>query len=323
MRWITYYKEEMKKIPTLLTLLLLAGTVTTACAQQGHGGQPAPATVSDIPDEAAPIFVPNLPRELTFAGERVPLEYAEVREALEREITVTMYLHSRTLRTLRLTTRYFPVIEPIMKKYGIPEDFKYLCMAESGLDPNTVSPAGASGLWQLMPSAAKDYGVETGSNVDLRFNVEIATEAACKYLRDAYERYGSWTLAAASYNAGLAGVSRRLEIQGVKSYYDLFLPEETMRYVYRILSFKLLTERPQKYGFYLRKKDYLPAFENYRTVTINAQNIDWSEFAAKQGTNYRMLRILNPWIRSYEYANKGGITYTVMIPTEGFRENGK
>lgn len=313
----------MKTITLLLSAALLTGGVTTACAQQGTGGQPAPATVSDVPDAAAPVFVPELPRELTFAGEKVPLEFAEVREALEREITVTMFLHSRTLRTLRMTTRYFPVIEPIMKKYGIPDDFKYLCMAESGLDPNTVSPAGASGLWQLMSSAAKDYGVETGSNVDLRFHVVCSTEAACKYLRDAYERYGNWTLAAASYNAGQAGVSRRMNIQGVKSYYDLFLPDETMRYVYRILSFKLLVENPSKYGFHLRKKDYLPPFENYKEVTISEQNINWSAFAAKHGTNYKVLRILNPWIRSYEYANKGGTTYTVMVPTEGFRENGK
>lgn len=310
----------MKRHTLLLSAVLLAGSIATACAQQGKGGRPA---VADIPEETPPVFVPDLPKELTFAGEKVSVQYAEVREALEREMTVTMFMHSRTLRTLRLTTRYFPVIEPIMKKYGIPEDFKYLCMAESGLDPNTVSPAGASGLWQIMPSAAKDYGVETGSNVDLRFNVEIATEAACKYLRDAYKRYGNWTLVAASYNAGQAGVSRRMDIQGVKSYYDLFLPDETMRYIYRILSFKLLTENPQKYGYRLRRKDYFPAFENYKEVTVSEQNINWSAFAAKHGTNYKTLRILNPWIRSYEYANKGGTAYTVMVPTEGFRENGK
>lgn len=319
----------MKKFALLLSVVALAGSITIACAQQGKGGKPAPsepaatAVSSEIPDEAPPVFVPDLPRGLTFAGERVPLEYAEVREALEREMTVTMFMHSRTLRTLRMTTRYFPVIEPILKKYGIPEDFKYLCMAESSLDPNTISPVGASGLWQLMKSAAKDYGVETGDNVDLRFNVELSTEAACKYLRDAYKRYGSWTMAAASYNAGLAGVSKRIGIQNVKSYYDLFLPEETMRYVYRILSCKLVVENPQRYGFHLRRRDYLPAFENYRKITVNAQNIKWSELAAKYGTNYKVLRILNPWIRSYEYANKAGTTYTVLIPTEGFRENGK
>lgn len=302
----------MKKLALLFTAAAWAGCVATACAQQGYGLA-----------EVSPVFVPELPQQLDFAGERVPLEYDDVREALERELTVTMFMHSRTLRTLRLTTRYFPVIEPILKQYGIPEDFKYLCMAESGLDPNVVSPAGAAGPWQLMKSAAKDYGVETGDNVDMRYNIEYATEAACKYLQDAYKRYGSWTLAAASYNAGLAGVSKRLDIQkAVNSYYDLFLPEETMRYVFRILSYKLLVGDPQQYGYHLRKRDYLPPFEHYRTVKVGSQPIDWVALAARYGTNYKMLRVLNPWIRSYEYENRAGKVYPVKIPTEGFSENG-
>lgn len=312
----------MKKKRLLFSTIVLLCGLATACAQQSRGGQPMPETVATLP-ESAPVFIPDLPASLVFAGEKVPLHYAEVREALEREMGVTMYMHSRTIQTLRMTTRYFPVIEPILKKHGVPEDFKYLCMAESGLNPNAVSSAKAAGLWQFMTSAAKDYGVETGDNVDLRFNIERATEAACKYLKTSYQRYGSWTLAAASYNAGLAGVTRRMGTQGVESYYDMFLPEETMRYVYRILSFKVLTQEPQKYGFHLRKKDYLPAFENYKKVTVNDENIVWSEFAAKYGTNYKVLRILNPWIRSYEYANKGRVNYTVMVPTEGFRENGR
>lgn len=308
----------MKKATTLLSGLIVLGSIT-ACAQQTENAAAITGEISEI----ASVYVADLPSKLDFAGENVPLQYAEVQEALEREMSVTMFMHSRTLRTLRMTTRYFPVIEPILKKHGIPEDFKYLCMAESGLDPNAVSGAGAAGLWQLMPGAAKDYGVETGSNVDLRFNVEVATEAACKYLKAAYNRYGNWTMAAASYNAGMAGVSRRMETQGVNSYYDLFLPDETMRYVYRILSFKVLTENPQKYGFHLKKKDYLPPFENYKKVSVSDENIKWSEFAAKHATNYKVLRILNPWIRSYEYANKTKKAYEVMVPTEGFRENGR
>lgn len=323
MRWIRYYNINMKKTTLLFSTVALLSGITMACAQQSRGGQPAPEmTVAEVP-ESAPVFIPEVPGSLSFAGEAVPLKYAEVREALEREMSVTMYMHSRTIQTLRMTTRYFPVIEPILKKHGVPEDFKYLCMAESGLNPNAISSAKAAGLWQFMTSAAKDYGVETGDNVDLRFNVEMATEAACKYLKSAYQRYGSWTLAAASYNAGLAGVTRRMNTQSVESYYDMFLPEETMRYVYRILSFKALTQAPQKYGFYLRKKDYLPPFENYKKVTVSDEHIVWSEFAAKYGTNYKVLRILNPWIRSYEYANKGRVSYTVMVPTEGFREYGR
>ncbi len=274
----------------------------------------------------APVYVPPIPQKLTFAGEEVPLRWAEVREALEREMAVTIYMHSRTLLTLRATTRYFPVIEPILKDYGIPDDFKYLCMAESGLNPNAFSTASAAGLWQFVASAAKKYGVETGENVDLRYHVVESTIAACKYLRESYALYGSWTLAAASYNAGVNGVTRRLGIQGVGSYYDLFLPEETMRYVYRILSFKLLTQDPRKYGFNLRKSDYLPPFQNYRQVQVGGvenQKLVWSEIAAAQGTTYKMLRILNPWIRSYEYDNAPGTCYTLLVPTAGFRENGR
>ncbi len=309
----------------------IAAMATTACGQtkatpSAETSGPvisgsAPVSEETLP-ECAPIFIPDLPSKLSFAGEEVPLQYAEVREALEREISVTMYMHSRTMITLRNTTRYFPMIEPILKKYGIPEDFKYLCMAESGLNPNAQSTANACGLWQFISSAAREYGVETGENVDLRYNIEVATEAACKYLKASYAKYGSWTLAAASYNAGVGGVSRRLETQGVASYYDMFLPEETMRYVFRILSFKVLTENPEKYGFHIRKSDYYPTYSNYKTVQVNDASIEWSKFALAQGTNYKVLRILNPWIRSYTYENKTQKSYTVKIPTENFREEG-
>lgn len=302
---------------TLLALtatLAVSGVVTGACAQ------PSPA--GDSP-ESAVVYIPTVPKSLNFAGEQVPLNLADVRESLEREVSVTMYMHSRTMNTLRNVTRYFPVIEPILKANGIPEDFKYLCMAESGLNPNAVSSAKAAGLWQFMTSAAKDYGVETGDNVDMRFHIEESTRAACKYLNAAYKRYGSWTMAAASYNAGLAGVTRRMNTQGVENYYDLFLPEETMRYVYRILTFKLLVENPRHYGFHLKQNDYLPPFDNYREVKVNSSVIDWSAFATAQGTNYKVLRILNPWIRSYEYNNTSGKTYTVKVPNQGFRENGR
>lgn len=302
---------------TLLALtatIALSGVVTGACAQ------PSPA--GDSP-ESAVVYIPTVPKSLNFAGEQVPLNLADVRESLEREVSVTMYMHSRTMNTLRNVTRYFPVIEPILKANGIPEDFKYLCMAESGLNPNAVSSAKAAGLWQFMTSAAKDYGVETGDNVDMRFHIEESTRAACKYLNAAYKRYGSWTMAAASYNAGLAGVTRRMNTQGVENYYDLFLPEETMRYVYRILTFKLLVENPRHYGFHLKQNDYLPPFDNYREVKVNSSVIDWSAFATAQGTNYKVLRILNPWIRSYEYNNTSGKTYTVKVPNQGFRENGR
>ncbi len=276
---------------------------------------------SQITTEAGVRIAP-LPKTLDFAGERVPIDLPYVREAIEREMLTTSCMHTSTTLALRNTTRYFPVIEPILKKNNIPEDFKYLCVTESGLNPNAISPAKACGLWQIISSAAKDYRVETGDNVDLRYNIEIATQAACDYFNVAYERFGSWTLVAASYNAGQAGVARRLKTQGVDNYWDLFLPEETMRYVPRILSFKIMIPEPQKYGFLLKTSDYFPAYKNYTEVQVAEKNIEWSEFAARHNTNYRQLRLLNPWIRSYSYTNATGKSYTVKIPNEKFKKIG-
>lgn len=268
------------------------------------------------------VFIADLPKTLEFAGETVPLQFPYVQEAIEREVLVTMCQHTRTMLSLRLISRYFPVIEPILKKNGIPDDFKYLCLAESGLEVNAFSSAKAAGMWQFITSAAKTYGIETGENVDLRYHVEESTEAACRYLKAAYARFGSWTMAAASYNLGQAGVDRRANTQGVENYWDLFLPEETMRYVPRILSWKIIANDPSAYGFMLKDKDFLKPFVNYKEVKVNALSIDWSEFAASHNTNYRLLRILNPWIRSYTYDNRSGKSYTVKVPTEDFKIKG-
>lgn len=271
---------------------------------------------------AQSVTVPTLPVHLEFAGEAVPLNFPDVRNALERELGVTMYSHSRTLLTLRATKRYFALIEPILKKYEIPLDFKYLCMAESGLNPEAISPAKAAGLWQLMPGTAKEFGIEVGPDVDLRYDVEQSTAAACRYLKQAYAKYGSWTLAAASYNAGMGGVSRRLNTQGVASYYDLYLPEETLRYVHRILAFKVLVGNPSAYGFELRDIDYFHPFENYDVMEVSGQDIDWSVMAHGFGTNYKVLRSMNAWIRSYKYANEKDKVYTLLVPRADFRSKG-
>ena len=292
---------------------LLALASVSACAQPS--GAPAPSSVS-----LAPVVVPALPQSLEFAGEAVPLDNYDTRESLLRELMSCMYLHSRTTLTLLATTRYFPVIEPIMRKYGIPDDFKYLCMAESGLDPNVRSGAGAAGLWQLMPAYAKSAGLLVGGDVDERYDVTKATEAACRYLADAYERLGSWTLAAASFNAGVAGVSRRLEKQGVTSYYDLFLPSETLRYVFRVLSFKLLVGDPGAYGYRIGTEDYYKPLPEYKEVTVDSPTIDWTAFARGHGTNYKLMRELNPWIRDYDHNNKAGRSYVVKIPADDSRK---
>ncbi len=273
-------------------------------------------------EASSQVKVHDLPTSITFANEQVPISLPYVREAIDREILTTSCMHTSTMLTLRAMSRYFPVIVPILKEYGIPEDFKYLCMAESALNPNAISPAKAVGLWQFIPSAAKTYGLETGENTDMRYHVEEATRAACRYLKNSYKRLGSWTLAAASYNAGLAGVTRRMETQGVDNYWDLYLPEETMRYVPRIVSLKLVSSNPSDFGFELTEKDKLKPYKNFKVVTIDSQDIDWSAFAAEHGTNYRQLRILNPWIRSYTYANKGGTQYEVKVPLANFKKLG-
>ncbi|MFI3280409.1 MAG: lytic transglycosylase domain-containing protein [Rikenellaceae bacterium] len=298
----------MKKLILLLLIVAQGSNQLQATPRQGS--------------ESNTVKVYPLPSKIYFAGEEVPVNLPYVREAIDREVLTTSCMHTRTMLTLRNMSRYFPVIEPILKEYGIPDDFKYLAMAESGLDPNAYSPAKAAGLWQFVPSAADTYGLETGSNTDLRYHVVESTKAACRYLKQAYERFGSWTLAAASYNVGQAGVSRRMATQGVDNYWDLYLPDETMRYVPRIISLKLISSAPQDYNFELNEADKFKPFKNYKIVKINSTDIDWSKFAAEHGTNYRQLRILNPWIRSYEYKNAGQTTYEVMVPTADFKKRG-
>lgn len=302
-----------------ISFIILFFFSVVACGAAPRDSGYADGGISPRP---ADVYYAKLPAQLDFAGERVPLEYPDVRQALAREVSITMFMHSRSLLTFRAMKRYFPIIEPILEEYGVPTDFKYLAMAESGLDPNAFSSARASGLWQFMTSAAKDFSVETGSNVDMRYNVEQSTVAAAKYLAAAYKRYGNWTMAAASYNLGLSGVSRRANSQGVDNYYDLFLPDETMRYVYRILAMKMVSADLSSYGFKLRGSDFLKPFENYTEVEISSTNINWNSFAAEHNTNYKVLRMLNPWIRSYEYANKGAKCYTVRIPNDNFRIKG-
>lgn len=270
--------------------------------------------------EMAQVVRPAIPKKLSFAGEKVPLDKYDVRESLQRELLVTSYLHSRTFLSLLNTQRYFEIIVPIMERYKVPEDFKYLCMAESGLDPDVVSYAGAGGLWQIMPATGRSYGLEVGKQVDERYHIEKCTEAACKYLLDSYERFGSWTMAAAAYNLGDAGVKRRIEAQQVTDYYDSFFPAETLRYVYRILSLKLLTENPEEYGYQIAEEEYYKPLTDYRTVETNEAEIDWCQFAIDNGTTYKMLRELNHWIRDYKHSNSGRKTYEVKIPNAKFRD---
>ena len=263
----------------------------------------------------------ELPESLEFCGEEVPLDLFYVRESLEREILVNSYLHSSTLLLLKRTTRWFPVMEPLMEKYGLPEDFKYLSMIESSLT-NAVSPSKAVGFWQFLESTGKEYGLEIDKEVDMRYNVEKETVAACKYLKESYRKFGSWILAAAAFNCGNGRITRTISEQKVDSYFDMMLPQETERYVFRILALKVITENPEKYGFQISDNGWYQPLE-YKAVTVSESIPDLVDFAINQGTNYKMLKYYNPWLRSNTLTISAGNSYQIKIPTGKFAKTHK
>ena len=260
------------------------------------------------------VYAPSIPDTLTFAGERVPVNLWYVREGLDRELVSNMYYQSNTLFVIKRATRVFPTIERILKAEGVPEDFKYLCVIESGLI-NATSPAGAQGYWQFMKATGQKYGLEINDEIDMRNHLEKSTRAACRYLKDLKARFGSWTEAAAAYNCGENGLEKRLANQRQESYYELLLNRETQRYVYRILALKLILQHPQDYGFYVRRCDTYPELPT-EEVELGGQNVDLVQFAVDHGTSYKMLRTYNPWITTDQLKNKGGKTYKVSIPTK-------
>ena len=260
------------------------------------------------------IYAPVLPDTLDFAGERVPMQTYYVRECLDRELMVNMYWQSNMLLWMKRAGRFFPTIEKILKEEGVPEDFKYLCVIESGLS-NVTSPAKASGYWQFLKSTGTNYGLEINDEIDMRWDIEASTHAACHYLKSAYRRFGSWTSAAASYNCGEAGLDSRLKKQSVESYYDVRLNQETTRYVYRILAVKLIMQNPQRYGFYLRRCDLYPAIAT-ETRELSGKNVDLYQWCRNEGVTYKMLRELNPWLQTETLVNRNGKTYQVKVPKE-------
>lgn len=261
------------------------------------------------------ITQPEIPDEVYLFGEKVPLENFEVYERLDREIIVNAYWHSATILAMKRANRWFPVIEPILRKNNIPDDFKYLAVAESNLE-NVVSPAGATGFWQFIKSAATEYGLEVNNEVDERYDVEKSTEAACKYLKDAYQKFGSWTMAAAAYNAGMNGIDKWSGLQKAKNYYNLVLGIETSRYISRVAAIKIIMENPQKYGFHLTEQDlYKPL--KYKEVVLDSSVTDFADYAASLGINYKTLKYFNPWLRDTSLKNKNGKKYIIRIPEEG------
>ena len=254
----------------------------------------------------------DLPEEMTFAGETVPLEIPDVRERLDRELHINTYWHSSTIFLIKRANRWIPQIEQILKENGIPEDFKYLTAIESGFD-NVVSPKNAVGFWQILSTSGKENGLEINKYVDERYDPIKSTEAACKYLKKAYEKFGSWTSAAASYNRGMRGLQNAMDDQEIDSYYDLLLNEETSRYVFRILAAKEIIEHPEKYGFEINQ-DHLYGPENIRLVEVDEDIDDLVSFAKEQGINYKLLKRHNPWLRRDQLKVQSNKTYHIAIP---------
>lgn len=295
----------MKK--TILTAVMAMSITTTAMsAQRKHtsGGVSAPATV------ASPI----VPSSMTFCGQKTELDRADIFERFDRELTSVAYTHGNTLLTIKRANKYFPVMAPILTKHGVPHDLLYLACVESYLSNRAVSPAKAAGVWQFLASTAKDYGLEVNDEVDERFNLEKATDAACRYLKNAYNQYGDWATAMASYNGGRGRISSELSKQMVDNAFDLYLTEETQRYVYRIMAMKAVMENPRVFGY-----EITDATQLYQPVDVDivevSEGVDsWPQWAKEHGITYSQLREENPWIRAQKLTNSSNKTYRVRVP---------
>ncbi len=294
----------MKKSGLIASVVLVSGILIHAVSNE------------NLTDKNPVVKASYFPAEIDFAGEKAPLHISDVKERLDRELLVNANLDASTLLIIKRANRFFPTIEPILKKYGVPDDFKYLAVAESAL-MNATSSAGAKGFWQFMPDTAKERGMEVNEGVDERYHLEKSTEAACKYLLDAYKKFGSWTLAAASYNGGFGGVNKQITIQGVSNYYDLLLTDETARYVFRILALKEIMKNPTQYGFNIAPSDL---YQNIPTkkVEVDSSITDLAAFAKAQGINYKILKIHNPWLRDKKLTNVAKKKYVIEIPMEGY-----
>jgi membrane-bound lytic murein transglycosylase D len=260
------------------------------------------------------ITAPKLPTNYTLFEEKVPLELFDIKDRFDRELIVNTYMQGSTIQIIKQMKRWFPLIEQRLKENGIPDDFKYLAVAESALMP-AKSGVGASGFWQFMKGTGPSYGLEINEYVDERYHVLKSTDAACAYLKDAYAKFNNWTAAAASYNCGMGGYNGAASSQGSYNFYNLWLPDETMRYIFRIMALKYILDNPERSGYSLGTADtYLP----YKTQTINVNYTINSlvQFAMDNGTNYKSIKVLNPWLRDKSLPNKSGKNYQILIPAK-------
>ncbi len=290
---------------SIITILFVAILFTNTISQSN---EPLVKNVA----ESYQIKAVKLPINMDLAGERVPLEKADIKERMDRELLVNTYWQSNGLLLIKRANKYFPILEPLLAKHGLPDDFKFLALAESAFIDETSS-VGAAGMWHFMKSTGREYGLEINNNVDERYHIEKSTKVAAEYLKKAYNRFNSWTLAAAAYNAGNYGVGSRLETQQVTSYYDVLLPDETERYVFRILALKEIISNPEKYGFEFDKEDLYTLPSTY-TVKVDTAITNIALFAKKHGTTYKDLKLHNSWLRENKLNNKSGKLYEIKIP---------
>lgn len=302
---------------SLLSALITAGaTLLFCCATESRDRHP------EIPTLQTYSAVPRFEPETEVFGHRIDLSEVSRYERFDRELTSMCYTHSVTLLTIKRANRYFPMIIPILEEEGVPTDFIYLAAIESTFNPRALSPVKAAGIWQFMTETAKRYGLEVNADIDERYNIEKATRAACRYLKEAYEKYGDWMTVAASYNAGQARISRQLETQNVKTALDLLLVEETSRYMFRIMALKEIMSDPYRYGFVIYS-DQLYRPIRTKTIEVTSTINDLTAFANKHGLTYAQLKDFNPWMRSNTLPDKSGKLYKILIPVKDDMKYGK
>ena len=290
----------------------LAGIAIFLSSNTAH----APHENNGIQCTIQDVFPPEIPTQILFAGDTIDLTQQDRRERMDKEMLSFTYSHINTMLIIKRANRLFPIVEPILAECGIPDDFKYLMLIESNGDPEALSPSKAGGLWQFLEKTGREYGLEVTEEVDERYHTGKATRAACEYLKGSYELYGDWLTVAASYNTGRNNVTKRRERQKEEKAIDLVLPDETSRYIFRLMAVKTIFECPAKYGFILRSSDLYPAIPIEREVTVNSTVIDWADFAKKHGLTFLQLREANHWIRRTTLNNKSGKTYKVLIPNK-------
>lgn len=307
--------KRIFKISGITLFGIVAFALFTGLQSWNENDESNPERDRKLSNEPYGIRALTIPEKISFAGEPVPLDRIDIRERMDRELTSNTYFHSNTLLLIKRANRYFPVLDSILQREGVPNDFKYLALIESSLDVRSLSPMGAAGIWQFLKTTGQEYGLEVNDEVDERFHLEKSTRAACKFLKAAYTKYGSWTLAAASYNIGQKRITDELERQKVTNYYDMYLVSETSRYLFRILAIKEILKHPGDFGFILKHEDLYPFIETDK-ILIKGPVLHLGDFANEKGISYGILKELNPWLRNHFLTNKTGKRYIIEIPVD-------